>query len=70
MLTKNQIDFEKIAKNEETLCQFVIDPTSLNLQPRVSLGDPLVHEFFKFSRDFCYIIDKTRTESLISLTKL
>ena len=58
--TKNQISFDDISKSEETLCQFINDPTSLNLQSRVSLSDPLVRMFYKLSRDFCYIIDKTR----------
>ena len=58
--TQNEINFEDLLKNEETLCQFIIDPTSLNLPVRVSLADPLVSEFYKLSREFCYIIDKTR----------
>ena len=58
--TRNQIMFDDILKNEETLCQFIIDPTSLNLKSRVSTSDPLVMMFYKLSRDFCYIIDKKR----------
>ena len=59
-LTKNQINFENILKNEETLTQFILDPTSLNLSERLSSKDPLVKDFFKLSRDFCYKIDKNR----------
>ena len=62
--TKNRISFDDITQNEERLCQFVLDPTSLNLPIRLSLKDPLVTEFFKLSRDFCYIVDKTRIELL------
>ena len=58
--TRNQIMFDDILKNEETLCQFIIDPTSLNLKSRVSTSDPLEPMFHKLSRDFCYIIDKKR----------
>ena len=58
--TKNCIDFEEILNDEETLCQFLLDPTSLNLRNCVSLNDPLVQSFFKLSRDFCFKIDKTR----------
>ena len=58
--TKNQIVFDDIIKSEELLCQFILDPTSLNLHTRVSLSDPLVPQFYKLSRDFCYILDKTR----------
>ena len=46
--------------NEDLLCQFILDPTSLNLKTRVSLNDPLVPQFYKLSRDFCFLLDKTR----------
>ena len=58
--TKNRINFEEIEQSEEQLCQFILDPTSLNLPLRVSLQDPLVPDFFKLARDFCFVIDKTR----------
>ena len=58
--TKNEINFEEIVKSDDMLCQFILDPTSLNLPVRVSLQDPLLTEFFKLSRDFCFFIDKTR----------
>ena len=63
-LTKNCINFNKILENEKQLCQFILEPTSLNLPVRVSLNDPLVQEFLKLSRDFCYLIDKTRIRLL------
>ena len=59
-ITKNYIQFEEIEQNEELLCQFILDPTSLNLKTRVSLSDPLVPHFYKLSRDFCFLLDKTR----------
>ena len=67
--TKNNIIFDEIMSNPEQLCQFILDPTSLNLPIRVSLSDPLVKEFFQLSRDFCYIIDKTRIQLLKELEK-
>ena len=60
-------DFENICQNEETLAQFILDPTSLNLSERLSVQDPLMNEFFKLSRNFCYKIDKTRIEILKQL---
>ena len=60
--TKNCIDFEEILNDEETLCQFVLDPTRLNLSNRVSLNDPLVQSFFKLSRYFCFKIDKAELD--------
>ena len=65
--TKNEINFASISSNEEILCQFILDPTSLNLQTRVSPYDPIVNSFFKLSRDFCYVIDKTRVGLLQQL---
>ena len=62
--TMNHIEFDEILKNEDTLCQFILDLLSLNLQTRVSLSDPLVPDFYKLSRDFCHIIDKTRLRLL------
>ena len=67
--TKNQIDFTKISLNEETLCQFILDPTSLNLPERVSLSDPLMTDFFNFCRNFCFKLDKTRCGLLSELEK-
>ena len=57
--TKNKIDFDEIMKSDEELCQFILDPTSINLQIRVSLQDPLLTDLFKLARDFCFIIEKT-----------
>ena len=67
--TKNQIQLDEITTSEEMLCQFILDPTSLNLPIRVSLSDPLVTKFYKLSRDYCYIIDKTRIGLLKEMEK-
>ena len=67
--TKNQIHFEDIAENAKLLCQFILDPSSLNLPKRVSLSDPLLKDFFKLSSEFCFIIDKTRVNLLKQLEK-
>ena len=67
ILTKNQIRFNDICNNEDLLCQFILDPTSLNLPLRVSLSDPLVPDFFKLARDFCFLMDKTRMSMLKEL---
>ena len=65
--TKNNITFDEISNGEEQLCQFLLDPTSLNLPKRVSLYDPLLPEVMRFSRDFCFLIDKTRIRLLKEL---
>ena len=63
-LTRNKLKFEHFQENEEVLCQFLLDPTSLNLPVRVSLEDPIVFDFFNLSRDLCFIIDKLRKKLL------
>ena len=62
--TKNCINFENILEDEKLMCQFILDPTSLNLPVRVSLNDPLVPQFFRLSRDYCFLMDKTRIRLL------
>ena len=63
-LTKNCVNFDRIQENEKQLCQFILEPTSLNLLERVSLNDPTVQDFYKLSRDYCTLIDKTRIRLL------
>ena len=62
--TRNNIDFSMILSSEKVLCQFILDPCSLNLKQRVSLSDPVINNFFKFSRQYCYVIDQTRISLL------
>ena len=64
MQTKNCVDFDRFLLTEKLFCQFILDPTSINLPVRISPNDPLVNKFFNLSRDFCHIIDKTRMRLL------
>ena len=66
-MTKNKIEFKNIISNEKVLTQFILDPASLNLSTRVSLSDPLISKFYKFAREFCFLIDKTRIDLLNKL---
>ena len=59
--SRSTINFDKIAEDEQLLCHFVLDPTSLNLPTRVQMNDPILGDFFRLSRDFCHLMDKTRT---------
>ena len=68
-LTQNKINFEELLQSEEKLCQFILDPTSLNLTLRVNLQDKLVPAFFQLSRDFCHVMDKTRLRLLKELAE-
>ena len=67
--TRNNINLDELAQDEKNLCQFILDPSSLNLETRVSLSDPSIHALFKFSREYCYIIDKTRIGLLQEIEK-
>ena len=68
-MSLSKVNFDIIKQNEHTLCQFLIDPTSMNLPFRVSVNDSLMPQFFKLSRDLCYTLDKTRTNILTELSK-
>ena len=63
-MTQNSINFGAIKEDEKQLCQFVLDPTSLSLPNQVSLNDPLVTQFYRLSREYCFLIDKTRIRLL------
>ena len=56
----NNFDFEGIASNNETFCQFVLDPSSMNLYNRIPINHSYLDELFKLSRDLCYAIHSTR----------
>ena len=56
--------FAKIFETENHLCQFILDPTSLNLPIRVSQSDPISEQLFKLSRDFCFAVHKSRWKIL------
>ena len=56
--SKNKIRISNFKKSEETLTQFILDPTSMNLKERVHVNDPIVPELFRLSRDICYSINK------------
>jgi hypothetical protein len=61
---KTNLRISKFMKSEDTLTQFVLDPTSMNLTERVHINDPIVPQVFKLSRDLCYVINKRRTKLL------
>ena len=66
-LTQNNINLEEFKHNEKVLCQFILDPSSLNLSKRVSAQDPILPDLYKLSRDICYTLDKTRIGLLSQL---
>ena len=62
--SKSNINFEEITKDNETLCQFILDPTSFNLQRRIHSNDPSLSKLFELSRDYCHTINNTRMKLL------
>ena len=59
---------QPIIESKENLCQFILDPTSINLSNRVNLQDPVVDTLFHLSRDFCFAIKARRMKLLNSRT--
>ena len=65
----NLSNTQKIFENENVFTQFMIDPSSFNLDSdcRVNINDPMLNNLFKLSRDFFYVIDNTRKKKLKQL---
>ena len=62
--SKSGVNFSEIVQDNSTLCQFVLDPTSMNLSRRIHMTDELLGAFFRTSRDFCACIGEKRTKML------
>ena len=58
--SKSRILFQEISSENITLCQFILDPASFNLQNRIHLNDPILGSIFKLSRDYCNAINSAR----------
>ena len=58
--TRSRVNFEDYLINDQLLTQFILDPTSLNLEKRVHMNDPTLNELFRISRDYCYAINSLR----------
>ena len=56
----SKIDFEEISSDMNTLTQFILDPSSLNLKVRVNVSDPILPSIFRLSRDYCNAIHTKR----------
>ena len=59
-----KINFDSISLEKATPCQLILDPISINLKSRINVNDPLLRQFFKLSRDFCYTIHTERMKVL------
>ena len=68
-LTLGNINLDEIKGDPNKLTQFILDPTSFNLQKRVNISDPIVPSLFELSRNFCNYIHTERTRKLNELAK-
>ena len=66
-LAKTEVNMDLIMQNPENLTQFILDPTSFNLENRVHRDDPIVPLLFRLSRDLCYSIHNARMKKLKEL---
>ena len=68
--TMNKLNFQIIREDPEVLCQFILDPSSMNLSSRVNISDPKLDALFKISRDYCYSINSKRLKILKDCNQL
>ena len=59
---------EEILKNNEILCQFILDPSSMNLQNRININDPNLTEVFRICRNYCYSLHTLRMKKMKEAT--
>ena len=55
MQSESEIESSELLKDKQELCQFILDPTSMNLSKRINLNDPLLlfdTTFSKFSKGY------------------
>ena len=62
--SKSNLNFCEILTDKNKLVQFILDPTSLNLQQRISVSDPKVDLFIKLARDYCFSVHTKRMQLL------
>ena len=62
--SKNGLKLEDFSVCEKALTQLVLDPSSMNLETRVHLSDPILPELFNVSRDLCSALCKRRLNLL------
>ena len=58
--SKTRIDFDAVICNSNVLTQFILDPSSFNLENRVNVCDPILPSLFQLSRDYCNAIHVRR----------
>ena len=67
-VSKSKVNISNIMKCKETMAQFILDPSSLNLQDRISVYDPILPKLFELCQKYCYITQSERLKNLQSMT--
>ena len=63
----SNFDFWAIVSQNSELAQFILDPTSLNLNQRLNISDKNVDSLMKLTHDYCYAVHKQRISILDQL---
>ena len=66
MQAKSNVKFEEMRSQFDTLTQFILDPSSFNLEMRIHLSDPILPDIFQLSRDYCNAIHTKRINVITS----
>ena len=61
---KTVISLSEIIGDNQTFCQFVLDPASFNLSQRIHRNDPILGPLFEVSRDYCFAVNNARLKIL------
>ena len=56
--------------DDDSFCQFVLDPASFNLKQRIRMDDLVLGSLFELSRDYCYAVHATRQKIMGSLQRI
>ena len=62
--SESNLSIEEISDTYENLCQFILDPSSINLRKRINVSDPALQKLFRLSRNYCYAINSERLRTL------
>ena len=62
--SESELSIEEVLQTDENLCQFILDPSSINLRKRINICDPVIHKLFELSRSYCYAVNCERVRNL------
>ena len=58
------LNFSSLQEDNAKLCQFILDPASFNLTPRIHFYDRGLENILVISRDLCFAINQERLKNL------